>query len=698
VLRRDGAKVDFRSLIHTLPVDGRRLDPGDSNAYRCASGMVLTCDEAEAEIATPPLPVVPGFPGRVSQWSAFGEQELRRLLPGNIEVEGYSTHLSAAMPGGINDAVCALYARTFAPALMLLIDQADSYGIFIRPRPGRAEFCGDFVNGERLRATSAFVAGSARACSVAVSGKRLPGEAGLPPELEVSLGAAPDRFGLHLARTAFGEDLYRGGRSTVLRRATGGTISAQEQLEVAWRSAREALNGSSAEADLATMDRIVARARPLGIESSVEAGVPAIPSALADPLGRVVATRARPGFNVECVVATWDCSVFRLATADGQAYVLIPRRALGRYLEQLDAGTLDEALLACLAEPGHAALDRNAQTREIGVFGTLGAASGLLAVEREPSATAPLEITTPGSTAAPSNSEPATHRPGKRPGKRPALPAPDEVPSTPMAIRRRWSPISTPLIVALTTLILLAGSVTTVFVASGREGSNPPLPPTATSVPSPGPQPTGQSGTTTSVGVTQTAPGGSASPSPSQGGCPSGPNCPSATPVPSQPTQGGGGCTPGPNCPDGSPSPTQGGCTPGPNCPNGSPSPTQGGCTPGPNCPNGSPSPTQGGCPSGPNCPSPTPTSTPTPTAPACTPVVNCPGDQTPPGGCTPGPNCPNGTPLPPQPTPPDGCTPGPNCPNGTPQPPQPTPPNQPPPQPTPACTPDPNNPNNPCP
>ena len=52
-LTRAGQPLDFRSIIHTLPINGRRLDPGDVNAYRLRSGLALTADGAEAELATP---------------------------------------------------------------------------------------------------------------------------------------------------------------------------------------------------------------------------------------------------------------------------------------------------------------------------------------------------------------------------------------------------------------------------------------------------------------------------------------------------------------------------------------------------------------------------------------------------------------------------------------------------------------------
>lgn len=62
---------------------------------------------------------------------------------------------------------------------MLLLDRASSSGIYLRPRPGRLEICGEFADGVRLRAVSAFVAGSVRATARGLGGER----ALLPPAL-----------------------------------------------------------------------------------------------------------------------------------------------------------------------------------------------------------------------------------------------------------------------------------------------------------------------------------------------------------------------------------------------------------------------------------------------------------------------------------------------------------------------------------
>ena len=73
--------MDFRELIHGLPVPGRRIDPGDPHAYRTPSGIKITCDAAEAEIATPPLAIGPGVFGHLIGWTEHGFTEISSLLP-----------------------------------------------------------------------------------------------------------------------------------------------------------------------------------------------------------------------------------------------------------------------------------------------------------------------------------------------------------------------------------------------------------------------------------------------------------------------------------------------------------------------------------------------------------------------------------------------------------------------------------------
>ena len=223
-LRDARGPVDFRDLIHRLPIDGARLDPSDPNAYRCRWGGALTCDAAEAEIASPPVALAPGFTGVLDECTRFGRHELAGLVGHHGILDGYSTHVNVAIANGSGDREARVFVRRFAPALMLLMDRVSSPGLLVRPRPGRLEFGGDYVSGLHLRAVSAFAAGSVRAIGDSRE---------LPPRVHGRAVPAVERFGTYVDRSAFGDDLYRQGRATMLRRFGGGTITAQEHLEVA---------------------------------------------------------------------------------------------------------------------------------------------------------------------------------------------------------------------------------------------------------------------------------------------------------------------------------------------------------------------------------------------------------------------------------------------------------------------------------
>ena len=133
----DGStQVDFRSLIGRLRLGRPNLDPGDPNAYRLRSGAMITSDGAEAEIALPPTPLSAGFAAAMAARAAGEEAALAQLLPRRYRLEGCSTHISVAVADSQTHEVAALYARTFAPAMMLMLDGPDSPGSWSGPGRG----------------------------------------------------------------------------------------------------------------------------------------------------------------------------------------------------------------------------------------------------------------------------------------------------------------------------------------------------------------------------------------------------------------------------------------------------------------------------------------------------------------------------------------------------------------------------------
>src|SRR4051794_19447929 len=55
LVSRGHERIDFRGLIGQLGLPGGGLDPGDRFAHRLPSGIAITADIREAEIALPPL-------------------------------------------------------------------------------------------------------------------------------------------------------------------------------------------------------------------------------------------------------------------------------------------------------------------------------------------------------------------------------------------------------------------------------------------------------------------------------------------------------------------------------------------------------------------------------------------------------------------------------------------------------------------
>jgi hypothetical protein len=337
-------QVDFRGVIHDLRLGQPNLDPADPNAYRLKSGAALTCDGREAEIALPPIVVRPGFSDEVRLRADNERHALSGLLPGRA-VEGVSTHLSVSIPDELAKPVCSLYARTFAPLMMLLLDRRDSPGLLIRPRPGRVELGGEYVAGEQLAVATLFAVGSVLACERALRGRD---EMELP-SWDVRLEAARARYGWYVDRSAFGPDLYESGRSTLLRTVDGHELLAQEALELGWRAARVALGQLAARDELDLAGRAVSGESPLPSEVAHSAAEQFSRSPLPpDPYGSAVRLRQRPGAEIAPVMLTWDaCAFVVLDRQTGRtAFAVVPGALLGGFLHDLDSGRLDSAIHA----------------------------------------------------------------------------------------------------------------------------------------------------------------------------------------------------------------------------------------------------------------------------------------------------------------------------------------------------------------
>jgi hypothetical protein len=315
VLDTRGQPLDFRPLIGTLSLPGAGLDPGDPNAHHLPSGVMLTADGPEAEAAIPPMALEENFTWHVTAWAEHAEDVLVDALPAGTAIEGYSTHLNVSVGADVIP-VADLFARHFALGMMLLLDQADSPGLLVRPRAGRLELGGDYIEGEQLRAALTYAAAAARCCVTALLTKS---EHALPAPITGPLERAKDRPGWFVPSRTVGRDA----------------------LARAWYSARDHLLNVAHRDELDAVDEMVRGNRPLPREHL--SGPDQTDTPRRSPFANL-APRDRGRLQVRVRAMSWAAVAFEVRSTQRQLHVVVPRRWLGSFLERLDAGALDEIL------------------------------------------------------------------------------------------------------------------------------------------------------------------------------------------------------------------------------------------------------------------------------------------------------------------------------------------------------------------
>jgi hypothetical protein len=385
----DSRQVNFGEVIHDLGVGRPRLDPADLNAYRLASGAVLTADEAEAEIALSPMYVSPGCGRRLAATARSERHALQARLGGRARVEGYSTHLSVAVKPFFAEAIASLYAATFSASLMLLMDSVFSPGLLIRPRPSRLELGGEFVDGDRLAAAAVFAVGSVRACQRLLEGDDA--QLVFPESLSLDIQRDDQRYGWFVPRTAFKTDLYRTGRTTWLRTQTGLRITAQTHLERCWAAAKATLVGDVCDGDLELIDSIVFGEVPLPAPKTSSDGAPwpsgasCMTGEIALAFGHAVRTHTRADFELAPVMLTWDRAVFVVSTVrhDRLAFASVPAPLIVNFWALFDSGALDETIKSYLDLPPRGRrLGRATAMARPGLYDRLEERARLLVPER----------------------------------------------------------------------------------------------------------------------------------------------------------------------------------------------------------------------------------------------------------------------------------------------------------------------------
>jgi hypothetical protein len=310
VLDGHGDAVDFRRLVTTLALPPAGLDPTDPNARHLPNGVVITADGAEAETAIPPVPLGPGSTVLAAGVARTAEDALVAVLPDGSAIEGYSTHVSVSVGGDVVSAA-RRFAHHYAPAAMALFDLADSPGLLVRPRPGRLEIGGDFVDGEQLRAAIVFVVAAARAADA-------PSPLEPPPDAK-GLVRAKDRPGWFLPYRAADRDA----------------------LAAAWSFVRPGVEPSLSLDELEVVDDVAAGRRPLPSEHVVDADEPAVD--VDSPFAHLE-RRVRGDLTIEVAARTWAGVVFRVSSPSRVVHAVVPRRWLSSFLAALDNGALDGVL------------------------------------------------------------------------------------------------------------------------------------------------------------------------------------------------------------------------------------------------------------------------------------------------------------------------------------------------------------------
>jgi hypothetical protein len=360
-------QVDFQRWTGAGRVPGCRLDAGDPGAHRLSWGGVITADDREAEIATPPEPLHPGFTTELITSLGRLRMELGDTVAG-YRLEGVSTHLNVEVPDRAVAAVAHRFALRHAAAMMLLLDRRDSPGLLVRPRRSRLELGGEYATGRQLTGAMVFAAAAAVECQ-----RHLGPGSGVRPVLE----PARERFGWYVDRGAFGTDLYRHGRAARI-----GPYRAQDLLDRSWERVRRLAEDWATDAEVATVDDLVTGRHPLPCEEPDAEQAPAVgrPDADVD----MITERHWAELTLRPMLISWDHAVCRLSDGGDSRVVALPSTALTEFLADFSSGRSAEWCRRVLCSSTFKTL---ASTREIksgGVFDDIRPGFSLNPAERDP--------------------------------------------------------------------------------------------------------------------------------------------------------------------------------------------------------------------------------------------------------------------------------------------------------------------------
>jgi hypothetical protein len=369
---RGASPVDFRTVMSAGAVRGRRLDRSDPFARRLPWGGVVTADGREAELATPPALLAPGFTDRISRWVENGHHELQ-LLAADAELSGYSTHVNVEVDDRHAIVLADRFAARHSAALMLLMDKRDSPGLLVRPRRSRLELGAEYVTGEQLVAASVFAAAATKDC-----------EASRAPRLLVAPRVVParGRFGMYVDRHAFGPDLSAYGRSARI-----GGRTAQDLLTWSWDRCRGHALEFAAAHEIAAVDAAVDGRSPLPSEEvGAGCGGPSVLGAGAVPYVDMTVARRSGTMTLDPILATWDHVCFALVIDGVSRVVAVRAEAAACLVTAFESGELD-AWCGRVAGVDVGALARLSSADQIGsggVFSSIASGATLMPPERDP--------------------------------------------------------------------------------------------------------------------------------------------------------------------------------------------------------------------------------------------------------------------------------------------------------------------------
>ncbi len=321
------AQIDFRHLLPVVAADLRALDPGDPRARRLPSGVMLTADGREAELATPPLPWDRHAPGALDALLAAERSVLaaRGAEAGGADrLTGFSTHVNLTVPDARAVEIGRRFVRSCALATVLVGEPSSSAGLLVRPRRGRLEIGGEYAEGEHLVALVTFAGSAVSALVADVPPPSLPEPVAVP---------AREKFGWFLPPEGPYADLLARGR------AAGGDL-----LEAAWSWARPSC--LSAGVDPAPVDRLVAGAtlRLEDRDTAADACTVGMERADASPDRRTGPRRLTGDVEAETLWLTWQHVVWVFRRGGRELHAVLPVDQEAEFLERLDNGAYDDVV------------------------------------------------------------------------------------------------------------------------------------------------------------------------------------------------------------------------------------------------------------------------------------------------------------------------------------------------------------------